>query len=150
MKKILLIGADEALQGAIAEMLAPEEVELLYAENVQTGLAKAQSALPHLVICDLQNPEIDCSTLVCALRQDAKTLLMPLLLLTMPSSLTEARQGMDLGADDYLMKPFEPGSPARRDSGPPTTARELDCGPRAAARVDPIAATGACGKSASS
>ena len=105
MKKILVIEDEAQSREMFLECLEAEGFDTLCAENGRVGVQRAQSHLPDLVICDIVMPEIDGYGVLTTLRQDPVTAMIPFIFLTAKATKTELRQGMDLGADDYLTKP---------------------------------------------
>ncbi len=77
------------------------------AANGRIGREKAILDLPDLIISDVMMPEMDGRTLCAALRQDIRTSHIPIILLTARAGLQNKLEGLDLGADEYLVKPFE-------------------------------------------
>ncbi len=106
MKKILVIEDDINVRQNILEFLYAEEFSAIEAENGRLGLHLAQTEIPDLIICDVMMPELDGYSVLEELRQNPITAMIPLIFLTAKSDKTYFRQGMDLGADDYLVKPF--------------------------------------------
>lgn len=106
MKKILVIENELESQGIFLESLEIEGFEAITAENGVVGVQKAQECLPDLVICDIQIPKLDGYGVLRTLRQNHATAIIPFIFLTTQTTQPEIRQGMNLGADDYLIKPF--------------------------------------------
>jgi two-component system, sensor histidine kinase and response regulator len=106
MKKVLIIEDEESLRNNVAEILALEGFEALTAANGRIGLALAQENLPDLVVCDVMMPEMDGFEVLSALRENQATRLIPFILLTAMAERENIRKGMELGADDYIIKPF--------------------------------------------
>jgi two-component system sensor histidine kinase/response regulator len=106
MKKILVIEDEEPVRMNIAELLDLEGFAVLEAENGRIGLKIAQTEIPDLIISDANMPELDGYGVLSALRQNPKTAAIPFVFLTARADTTDMRQGMRLGADDYLTKPF--------------------------------------------
>lgn len=106
MKKILVIEDEPAVRGNILELLEAEDFEVVGAENGFIGAMWAQEYLPDLIICDVMMPEVDGYEVLSALRQVPATAAIPFIFLTAMVDKADIRQGMDLGADDYLTKPF--------------------------------------------
>jgi DNA-binding response OmpR family regulator len=106
MTTILIIEDEDILREIIAEILTAENFNVLEAENGKDGLEIAFSQLPDLIICDVMMPEMDGYQVLHQLRQDLSTTTIPFIFLTAKASKSDQRQGMDLGADDYLTKPF--------------------------------------------
>lgn len=108
MRKILIVEDDATLREVILEMLSDEaDYELLEADNGQSGLEAARQHLPHLVLCDVMMPKMDGHQMLAALRQDPRLTHVPFIFLTALADWENMRQGMNLGADDYLTKPFK-------------------------------------------
>src|SRR5437762_4492844 len=80
--------------------------QTLTAHNGVVGLEMAKAQLPDLIICDIQMPQLNGYETLAALRQDPATAAIPFIFLTGMTERTQVRQGMGLGADDYLTKPF--------------------------------------------
>lgn len=107
MVKILVIEDEAALLESILELLNAEGFEAVGAENGQIGLQLVQEMLPDLIICDILMPELDGHAVLTQLRENSKTALVPFIFLTAKGTSIDMRQGMNLGADDYLTKPFK-------------------------------------------
>jgi CheY-like chemotaxis protein len=75
-------------------------------KNGLIGALWAREHLPDLIICDVMMPELDGYGVLAALRQDPATATIPFIFLTAKADKVDLRQGMELGADDYLTKPF--------------------------------------------
>ncbi|MBA2748061.1 MAG: response regulator, partial [Tatlockia sp.] len=106
MKKVLVIEDESAVRANILELLEAEDFEAVGAENGFIGAMWAQENLPDLIICDVMMPEVDGYEVLSALRQVPETAAIPFIFLTAMVDKADIRQGMDLGADDYLTKPF--------------------------------------------
>ncbi|PHM05815.1 EAL domain-containing response regulator [Nostoc sp. 'Peltigera malacea cyanobiont' DB3992] len=106
MPKILIIEDEEAVRENILDLLEAENFETLAAANGRIGVDLAISEVPDLILCDLMMPEIDGYGVLTALHQDASTATIPFIFLTAKSAKSDFRQGMDMGADDYITKPF--------------------------------------------
>ncbi len=107
MKKILLIEDDAAVRGNTAEILELANYQVVAAENGKKGLQAVKEAKPDLVICDVMMPELDGYGVLHILSKDPETAGIPFIFLSAKAEKEEIRKGMDLGADDYLTKPFE-------------------------------------------
>jgi len=107
MKKILLIEDDQVMRENTAEILDLAGYQVEAAENGKKGVQKLQEFRPDLVICDIMMPELDGYGVLQRLSKDPKTAVIPFIFLTAKAEKSELRKGMDLGADDYLTKPFE-------------------------------------------
>ncbi len=106
MTTILVIEDMDVLREEIAEILYYEGFEVLSAPDGRQGLALAEQHLPDLILCDIAMPELDGYETLKAIRANPATATIPFIFLTAKVSKADMRQGMDLGADDYLTKPF--------------------------------------------
>ncbi len=106
MKKILVIEDQVEIREILVEMLTTEEFNITEAENGLVGIKLANSELPDLIICDIMMPEIDGYEVLNRLRKNPDTEIIPFIFLSAKSSQIDVRQGIELGADDYLTKPF--------------------------------------------
>ncbi|MEO1428865.1 MAG: response regulator [Cyanobacteria bacterium J06633_8] len=104
-KKILVIEDDARTRNMYLDGLENEGFEMISASNGSTGIQKAVSNLPDLVICDILMPDIDGFTVLRKLRQNPLTAIIPFIFLTGRGSQEDFRKGMDSGADDYIAKP---------------------------------------------
>lgn len=108
MLKILVIEDEKAIRENILDLLEAENFEAFGAENGQSGVHLAQEQLPDLILCDVMMPELDGYGVLKALRNETRTATIPFIFLTAKADKTDLRQGMELGADDYLIKPCTP------------------------------------------
>ena len=106
MKRILVIEDEAAVRANILEILDSGGYAGIGAENGRAGLETAQRERPDLILCDIMLPELDGYAILRALRQDARTTAIPLIFLTAKVDRDDVRHGMELGADDYIAKPF--------------------------------------------
>uniref|UniRef100_B8HUS8 Response regulator receiver protein n=1 Tax=Cyanothece sp. (strain PCC 7425 / ATCC 29141) TaxID=395961 RepID=B8HUS8_CYAP4 len=106
MAKILVIEDEEPVRANLIELLDDHGYEVFGAENGLLGVMSALSVQPDLILCDVMMPELDGYGVLTALRQDPSTATIPLIFLTAKADKSDIREGMDLGADDYLTKPF--------------------------------------------
>jgi signal transduction histidine kinase len=107
MTKILVIEDEALLREEILDLLEIEGFEAVGAEGGQVGVQLAQTQLPDLIICDIMMPELDGYGVLTTLRQNSDTALIPFIFLSAKGTAEDYRQGLRLGADDYLAKPFE-------------------------------------------
>lgn len=107
MKKILLIEDDVILRENTAELLELSDYEVITAPNGKIGLEIAKSSLPNIIVCDIMMPEIDGYGVLEALAKNEETKHIPFIFLSAKTERKDVRKGMDLGADDYITKPFE-------------------------------------------
>lgn len=106
MKKILIIEDNQDVRENTADILEYAGYSILTAENGKIGLDKALSALPDFIICDIMMPEVDGYQVLKELDRHGATATIPFIFLSAKSERSEQRLGMNLGADDYLTKPF--------------------------------------------
>ena len=106
MAHILLIEDTAALREETAEILRFEGHEVTLAEHGGVGIARAQERAPDLVISDLMMPEVDGYETLAAFRADPRLATIPFVCLTARSERHAMRRAMELGADDFLSKPF--------------------------------------------
>ncbi|MEB8344865.1 response regulator [Flavobacteriaceae bacterium KMM 6898] len=107
MKTVLLIEDDLALRENTQELLELADYLVITAPNGKLGIELAIAKIPDIVVCDIMMPEIDGYGVLEALNSNEKTNHIPLIFLSAKTERKEIRKGMDLGADDYLTKPFE-------------------------------------------
>ncbi len=106
MKKILVIEDEESVRENIVELLDAEGFEVISAENGRDGVDLAKVMAPDLIVCDVMMPGLDGYGVLTALRQASVTAAVPFIFLTAKAAKADFRQGMELGADDYITKPF--------------------------------------------
>ena len=106
MKKILLIEDNPNVLLNTTRMLQAEGYMVISADNGRAGLEMALQNIPSLIICDIMMPEIDGYGVIEALRNNPSTTTIPFIFLSAKSDKNDFRQGMELGSDDYLTKPF--------------------------------------------
>lgn len=107
MKKILLIEDNQEVRENTSEILSLANYEVLVAENGKIGVELAQRQKPDLIICDIMMPELDGYGVLHILSKNDQTAGIPFIFLTAKTEKTDIRKGMNLGADDYLTKPFD-------------------------------------------
>ena len=105
MTKILIIEDEPDMRANLADVLEMENYQALTAANGKEGVAAARRELPALILCDVTMPELDGHGVLMALRDDPQTARIPFVFLTAKGERSDVRAGMDLGADDYLVKP---------------------------------------------
>src|SRR5882757_7564982 len=106
MKKILVIDDEEWLREMIQLALRQKGYEVIEAENGAVGIEKARKHLPDLVLCDVNMQKVDGYLTLSSLRSEPATAAIPFILMTGLADNAGMRHGMELGADDYLPKPF--------------------------------------------
>lgn len=107
MKKVLLIEDDTILRETTAELLELSDYEVRTASDGEKGVQTAKEYLPEVIVCDIMMPELDGYGVLKRLSQDQKTKGIPFIFLSAKTERKDIRKGMELGADDYLTKPFE-------------------------------------------
>jgi two-component system sensor histidine kinase/response regulator len=106
MTRILTIEDDPDIRQNIIELLTYEGFAVLEAENGLVGVHRAREYLPDLIICDVTMPELDGYGVLLELASDRATATIPFIFLTAKVDRPDMRHRMELGADDYLTKPF--------------------------------------------
>ncbi|MBD2111886.1 MULTISPECIES: EAL domain-containing response regulator [Cyanophyceae] len=106
MAKILVIEDTEDLRKGIVQSLSCLGFEAIGAENGKTGIDLAKMHFPDLIVCDIMMPEIDGYQVYRILHQDPEMMVIPFIFLSAKADRLDIRKGMNLGADDYLAKPF--------------------------------------------
>lgn len=106
-KNILLIEDNLEVRENTAEILELAGYNVDTAEHGKEGVKKAQENTPDLIICDIMMPELDGYGVLHILSKNAKTASIPFIFLTAKSEKSDFRKGMNLGADDYITKPFD-------------------------------------------
>ncbi|MFM2060497.1 MAG: hypothetical protein RLZZ507_167 [Cyanobacteriota bacterium] len=108
MSLILVIEDETKILLNIQEILELAEFSVITAANGKIGLQLAKTKQPDLIICDIMMPGLNGHEVLAELRQDPKSADIPFIFLTAKIERNDFRQGMGLGADDYITKPFEP------------------------------------------
>ena len=106
VKKILVIDDEEWLREMIHLALKQKGFDVLEAGNGADGIEKARKELPDLILCDINMEKVDGYLTLASLRNEAPTAAIPFILMTGLADNAGMRHGMELGADDYLPKPF--------------------------------------------
>ncbi len=108
MKKVLAIDDSAEIRMIMQETLNLFGFQTLTAEDGLTGIDMAQQHLPDLIICDINMPKLDGYDTLRAMREREATATIPFIFLSGSTDKITIRKGMELGADDYLTKPFSP------------------------------------------
>jgi two-component system, sensor histidine kinase and response regulator len=106
MTRVLVIEDDPAIREVITITLRKFGYQVSGAANGAEGLELARKLLPDLILCDVRMEVVDGYEVLAAVRNNPSTASIPFILVTAQAGATAMRQGMDLGADDYLLKPF--------------------------------------------
>jgi len=106
MKTVLLIEDDTVLRENTAELLELSNYEVITAANGQIGLEVARNQTPDIIICDIMMPILDGYGVLEGLSKHDNTKFIPFIFLSAKTERGDVRKGMNLGADDYITKPF--------------------------------------------
>lgn len=133
--KILIIDDEPDVLDLISMNLKNARFKVVTAENGEAGLAKAKSELPSLIVLDLMLPKVSGIEVCKLLKRDSSTAAIPIIMLTAKSEEVDRIVGLELGADDYVTKPFSPRelllriqSVLRRSKTTETKAEKLKIG----------------------
>jgi len=107
-KRILIVDDTKDILQVVSRRLQSWGYEALTAETGEEGLRIAQEQLPDLVLLDIMMPKMKGRDVCAKLKADPKTKHIPIIFLTALGLADHVEAGMDLGADDYIVKPFEP------------------------------------------
>src|SRR3989304_3863754 len=106
-KKILLIEDNKDMRENTAEILELSKYKVSTAKNGKEGVEIAQKEKPDLIICDIMMPVLDGYGVLHLLAKDDETASIPFIFLTAKAERNDFRKGMEMGADDYVTKPFD-------------------------------------------
>ena len=106
-KKILLIEDDVVVRENTAEILKLANYNVLTSANGKDGIARAKSYQPDLIICDILMPELDGYGVLQIVMRNKKLQKTPFIFMSAKTNHADVRKGMNLGASDYITKPFE-------------------------------------------
>jgi CRP-like cAMP-binding protein/FixJ family two-component response regulator len=107
MKKILLIEDNNDVRENTAEILQLAQYNVITAKNGKEGVELALKNKPDLIICDIMMPVLDGHGVLHMLSKNEETASIPFIFLTAKAERNDIRKGMEMGADDYLTKPFD-------------------------------------------
>jgi CRP-like cAMP-binding protein/FixJ family two-component response regulator len=107
MKSILVIDDNQDIRENTAEILGLAGYKTFTAENGKKGVELALKEKPDMIVCDIMMPELDGYGVLHLLRKNPGTEHIPFIFLTAKTERTDFRKGMEMGADDYVTKPFE-------------------------------------------
>ena len=105
-KLVLLIEDNEGIRENMKEILELSDYKVITAVNGKEGVAEAIAHKPDLIVCDIMMPVLDGYGVIHMLQKNADTQNIPFIFLSAKSEKSEIRKGMELGADDYITKPF--------------------------------------------
>jgi len=106
MSKVLVVEDSKNIREEICEILLFEDFEVIWAENGTQGLEKAKKELPDLILSDVLMPKLNGYQLLAELQKSPTTQSIPFIFLSGKRELPDLRKGMNMGADDYLVKPI--------------------------------------------
>ncbi|MEJ7558942.1 MAG: response regulator [Pedobacter sp.] len=105
--RVLIIEDNDDIRESTAEILELANYAVVQAVNGKEGVARAISDLPDLILCDIMMPEMDGYSVLHLLSKKPETAVIPFIFLTARTERQDMRKGMEMGADDYLTKPFD-------------------------------------------
>lgn len=106
MKTILVVDDERTLRVNLCEMLTFEGFDVIEAENGAAAIRLAQAHSPDLIICDVTMPEMDGFEVLTRLKRNSEMAALPVLLLTAQAEKSAIQHGLEMGATDYVLKPF--------------------------------------------
>jgi diguanylate cyclase len=106
MKTLLVVEDDKSVRDLLLRLLSREGFRCVLAQDGFIGVQIAREILPDLILCDVRMPNLDGYGMLSAVREDSALSHVPFIFLSGKSERREVRQGMNLGADDYLVKPI--------------------------------------------
>ena len=107
MKKVLIIEDDATLRENTAELLELVGYQVITASNGKIGIEKVIKHIPDLIICDIMMPELNGYGVLQILSKNSSLNSIPFIFISAKTDALDIRKGMNLGADDYLTKPFD-------------------------------------------
>jgi CheY-like chemotaxis protein/CRP-like cAMP-binding protein len=107
MKSVLVIDDNKDIRENTAEILEMAGYKTFVAENGKKGVEQALKEKPDVIVCDIMMPELDGYGVLHLLRKNPETVHIPFIFLTAKTERSDLRKGMEMGADDYVTKPFE-------------------------------------------
>ena len=107
MKSVLVIDDNADIRDNTAEILELAGYKTFTAENGKRGVEVAQKEKPDVIVCDIMMPELDGYGVLHLLRKNKETESVPFIFLTAKTERSDFRKGMEMGADDYITKPFD-------------------------------------------
>lgn len=106
-KKVLIIEDNNDIRENVVEILELAGYQVFEAENGKTGVELAIKNIPDIILCDIMMPELDGYGVLYMLNKNPGTAATPFIFLTAKAERLDLRKGMEMGADDYLTKPFD-------------------------------------------
>lgn len=108
-KKIMIIDDEPDMVQLLQIELETEGYDVQTASDGKSGLELVKKSVPDLILLDVMMPDINGYEVLAVLRKDSQTMAIPVIMLTAKGLENEIQKGLDLGADDYIPKPFHPG-----------------------------------------
>lgn len=110
MKKILVIEDEEDFQHLIGQILEGKGFTVMYAGDGKEGLEMVKTALPDLLVLDINLPKINGLEVLKRIRSSSAEAIknLPIIMLTVRRKDEDQIKGLEIGADDYITKPFKP------------------------------------------
>ncbi|SNT27250.1 cAMP-binding domain of CRP or a regulatory subunit of cAMP-dependent protein kinases [Ekhidna lutea] len=105
--RILVIEDQDDVRENIVELLELSNYTVYSAQNGKEGIKSALDSPPDLILCDIMMPEMDGYEVLYLLSKNPETASLPFIFLTAKAEKSDFRKGMNMGADDYITKPFE-------------------------------------------
>jgi CRP-like cAMP-binding protein/CheY-like chemotaxis protein len=105
--RIQIIEDNDDIRESIVEILELANYDVVAADNGKTGIEQANQQLPDLILCDIMMPELDGYGVLYLLGKNPQTANIPFIFLTAKAERIDMRKGMEMGANDYLTKPFD-------------------------------------------
>jgi DNA-binding response OmpR family regulator len=105
---VLVVDDDPVILRLLQVNFELEGIDVATAPDGEEGLKMAQADRPDLVISDIMMPKVNGLELLAALRSSPDTASMPVILLSAKAQVADVQRGLELGADDYVTKPFDP------------------------------------------
>jgi CheY-like chemotaxis protein len=107
MKKVLIIEDNDDIRENVIEILELAGYQVSSANNGKAGVELAFQDIPDIILCDIMMPEMDGYGVLYMLSKRPETIAIPFIFLTAKAEHFDRRKGMEMGADDYLTKPFD-------------------------------------------
>src|SRR6202046_5113552 len=106
-KKVLIIEDNNDIRENVVEILELAGYQVFAANNGKTGVDLALKNVPDIILCDIMMPELDGYGVLYMLNKNPQMAAIPFIFLTAKAERLDLRKGMEMGADDYLTKPFD-------------------------------------------
>jgi diguanylate cyclase (GGDEF)-like protein len=138
-RRILIVDDDPLIRHIVVTALAKDGYAINEADSGAEGLAQASASQPDLILLDVMMPDVDGYEICFKLRSNPLTVNIPIVMLTALGEIGERVRGMQMGADDYITKPFDPRElRSRVDAHLRRSARDLSASPLTKLPGNPI------------